>query len=159
MTETTTAGDPFRLIDGDSTVIVQKLFTRTGERVELRAEALNETVRLDAIALESIAWQDAATMADRGASVDRGEARPDPDSRLIETKREEPITISSEFARARLSAVERDGSAWLAIEAPKLGYAINLGPRELEWLTLQNHETFSSWLEHPFGPEPGDDGH
>ena len=159
MTDTTTAGEPIRLIDGNSTVLVQKLFTRTGERVELRAEALDEAVRLDAIALESVAWQDVATMADRGASVDRAEARQAPDSGSIETKREEPITISSEFARARLSAVERGGSARLAIEAPKLGYTIDLGARELEWLTLQDHETFSSWLEHPFGPEPGDDGH
>ena len=159
MTDTTTAGEPFRLIDGESTVIVQKLFTRTGERVELRAEALDEAVRLDAIALESVAWQDAATMAERGASVDRGEANQASDSGSIETEREEPITISSEFARARLSVVQRDGSARLAIEAPKLGYAIDLRARELEWLTCQDHETFSSWLEHPFGPEPDDGGH
>lgn len=152
-----TAGESFRLIDGESVVTVGKLFTRTGERLELHAETLDESVRLDAIVLESVAWQDVDEMSNRAETVDRSGARSMPAP--LDREREEPITISSEFAQARVSKASTDEGERLHIEAPKLGYEIRLDPHELEWLTLQDYETFSAWLEHPFGPEGEDHDH
>lgn len=158
MTGTKTAGEPFRVADGECTVTVQKVFTRMGERLDLRAETLGERVRLDAIMLESVAWQDPSEMAERAATVDRNDPLPAPEP--LDAEREDDITVSSEFAQARVSKVDGDPEQ-LEIAAPKLGYDVRLGPRELEWLTLQDHETFSSWLETPFGPgaEDHDHGH
>lgn len=157
MTQLQKSGDPFRITDGDAVVRAQKVFTRMGERLELAAESLGTSVRLDAIMLESVTWQDPDELADLAAEVDRSDAV-SPTLRDDE-EREEPISVSSEFAHAKLTVVENDGMEKLEIEAPKLGYDIRLGTRELEWLTLQDHERFSEWLETPFGPESEDHSH
>lgn len=157
MTQIQKAGDPFRLADGDAVVTAEKVFTRMGERLDLVAESLGTSVRLDAIMLESVSWQDARELSDLAAEVDRSDAVPPAaDDR---EERDEPLTVSSEFAMARVRKVTDDGEERLEIEAPKLGYDIRLGPRELEWLALQDHETFSEWLETPFGPESDDHSH
>lgn len=157
MAQVQDAGKPFRIVEGDAVVTAQKLFTRMGERLALTAESLGTSVRLDAIMLESVAWQDAEELAERAAAVDRTDAVPaaagDGDERV------DPISVSSEFAHARVAAVEDADAEQLEIEAPKLGYSIRLGPRELEWLTLQTHERFSEWLETPFGPEGEEHSH
>lgn len=45
----------------------------------------------------------------------------------------------------------------LEIVAPRLGKHIRLDPLELESLTWQTTETFSKFLETPFGPLPLED--
>lgn len=45
----------------------------------------------------------------------------------------------------------------LEIVAPRLGKHIRLDPLELESLTWQTTETFSKFLETPFGPLPMED--
>lgn len=154
MTQLQNAGDPFRVADGDAVVRAQKVFTRMGERLELAAESLGTSVRLDAIMLESVSWQDPEELADLAAEVDRSDAVPPAAGDGDE--REEPLTVSSEFAMANVRKVSDGGSEQLEREAPKLGHEIHLGARELEWLTLQDHEKFSEWLETPFGPESDD---
>lgn len=160
MTQTQRVGNPYRLVDGDAVVTAQKVFTRMGERLALEAESLGESVRLDAIMLESVAWQDPDDLTARAADIDRSDAVPPTtgESSTID-ERDEPMTISSEFAMARIHTVEVDGATALKIAAPKLGHDIRLGPRELEWLTHQEHEIFSEWLATPFGPESDDHSH
>jgi hypothetical protein len=153
MTRTEPAGEPFRVADGERVVTAQKVFTRMGERLDLRSEGLGERTSLDAIMLESVAWQDPEEMAERAAGVDRSDAQTAPE--LEGTERDEPITVSSEFAQARVRKVGDE----LEIAAPKLGYDVRLGPGELAWLTLQDHETFTSWLETPFGPGADEHDH
>lgn len=157
MAQVQRAGKPFRITDGDTVVTAQKLFTRMGERLDLVAESLGTSVRIDAITLESVSWQDARELSDIAAEVDRSDTVPPAVDERDE--REEPVTVSSEFAMARLRRVTDGNAEQLEIESPKLGYSIRLGPRELEWLTMQDHETFSEWLETPFGPEGEDHGH
>lgn len=154
-----TAGRPFRIADGDAVVTAQKVFTRMGERLELVSESLGTSVRLDAIALESVAWQDAGELAALAREVDRGNAVA-PRSDDVE-EREDPLTVSSEFAQAQVETATDGDREVLEISAPKLGYDIRLGPRELEWLTTQDHDRFTEWLETPFGPggEEHDHGH
>jgi hypothetical protein len=154
MTQLTAAGEPFRIADGESVVTAQKLFTRMGERLDLVAESLGTSVRLDAIMLETVSWQDPDELAARAAEIDRSDAVA---PALEESEREEPLTISSEFAQATLQTVTDGDEERLEIEAPKLGYSVRLGARELEWVASQDPDTFSDWLETPFGP--GGDEH
>jgi hypothetical protein len=148
MTELRAVGDPFYVRDGDRTVVARKVFTGTGERLELVSESLGRRVRLDAIALEAVAWQDRSTLAEPAADIEEGGPSPPPEG----PEREEPMRLRNEFADAVVEAVEVDGREGLSIAAPKLGYEVRLGVPELEWLTTQGHDRFTEWLEHPFGP-------
>jgi hypothetical protein len=154
----TTTSDPFQIVDDGASVTARKVFTRMGERLELTAEALGRSVRLDAIMLESVTWQDPDALADRGKGIDRSDALAEPPA-LTETEREDPITISSEFAQAAVEKVEVDGRPMLNVEAPKLGYSVRLSAPALAWLATQDHELFTEWLETPFGPGADDHEH
>jgi hypothetical protein len=147
---------PFALSDEAATVTVRKVFTRMGERLEVTAEDLEASNRLDAIALESVTWQDADDLAAQAAELPRSGGTPDA---TPETERTDPITISSEFALAELTKVVDDGEERLRIRAPKLGYEIELGASELAWLATRTHETFTEWLKTPFGPDADDHDH
>ncbi|WP_435348630.1 hypothetical protein [Haloarchaeobius sp. HRN-SO-5] len=151
------AGDPFHVADEEHVVTAQKVFTPMGERLELTAETLGQSVSMDAIALESVSWQDTEEMAARAEALDRDTAVPVPE--LDGEERDEPVTVSSEFALARVTKVVEDGTELLHVSAPKLGYEIRLNVRELEWLATQDHETFTEWLETPFGPDADDHDH
>ena len=156
-TETTDA--PFRITDGDTTVVVEKVFTRTGERLEITAPRLGRSIRLDAIALESLTWQDDAEMAERAASVPDGQDEATAADAASGPEREDAITVSNEFAMARVEKERGEDGDRLATTAPKLGYDARFGARELEWVASQDHETFSEFLEQPFGPEADEDHH
>jgi hypothetical protein len=153
-----TTSDPFQLVDEGASVTTRKVFTRMGERLDLTAETLGRSIRLDAIMLESVTWQDPDALADRGKSIDRSDALAEPPA-LTEAEREDPITVSSEFAQASVEKVEVDGRPLLAVEAPKLGYSIRLSAPALAWLATQDHELFTEWLETPFGPGADDHEH
>ena len=64
-----------------------------------------------------------------------------------------PIEIANEYALVRVREVETGNGRRLEIHAPRLGRTIRLCPLELETLTWQDHDTFSRFLETPFGPE------
>jgi hypothetical protein len=159
-TGTKPATPAVQIADSEGAVTVQKRFTRMGERLEVRAGS-DSSIRMDAIMLESVAWQDPEDLAEKAAAIepslesqfsadrdDAGEQRDGLDG---------PITISSEYARAAIDVAD-DGSS-IEITAPKLGYDIEIGPAELAWLATQTHERFSEWLETPFGPGGDDHDH
>jgi hypothetical protein len=60
--------------------------------------------------------------------------------------------IANEFAHVRVRKVLTRNGERLEIVAPRLGYQIRLDPLELESITWQTTETFSRFLEDPFGP-------
>lgn len=66
----------------------------------------------------------------------------------------EYLTLANEFAEVRVRKVDTHNGVRLEIVAPKLGRRILLDPVELESLTWQTPETFSTFLRTPFGPEP-----
>ena len=68
------------------------------------------------------------------------------------TRRDEAIEIGNEFAFVRVCKVWTRNGERLEITAPKLGYQIRLDALELESITWQTKETFSKFLETPFGP-------
>ncbi|RMG55092.1 MAG: dihydrodiol dehydrogenase [Acidobacteria bacterium] len=62
------------------------------------------------------------------------------------------IEIGNEFTSVRIRKIRTRNGARLEIYSPRLGYRIHLDPLELESLTWQTTETFSRFLETPFGP-------
>jgi hypothetical protein len=64
------------------------------------------------------------------------------------------VRLANEFAEVLVRKVNTRNGVRLEIVAPKLGRRIFLDPVELESLTWQTPETFSSFLRTPFGPEP-----
>jgi hypothetical protein len=154
-TRTVTKGEPIRLADEAAEAVVQKVFTRMGERLEVSSG--DRSIRLDAIMLESVAWQDHDELA-ANAAEELPAAGSSADGDPV-ADGHEPITVSSEFALATLEHVETPDGPRIHIEAPKLGYDIEVGARELAWLTTQSHDTFTEWLETPFGPGGDDHDH
>lgn len=66
----------------------------------------------------------------------------------------ETIVIANEFAHVELRKVWTRNGERLEIRSPRLDRQIRLDPLELESLTWQTTETFTGFLETPFGPEP-----
>lgn len=63
------------------------------------------------------------------------------------------LELANEYAAVVVRKVQTHNGVRLEIVAPRLGRGIRLCPLELETLTWQEHETFSKFLETPFGPE------
>lgn len=62
------------------------------------------------------------------------------------------MELANEFALVRVRRVHTRNGVRLEIHSPRLGYSIRLDPLELESLTWQTAETFTRFLEEPFGP-------
>ncbi|TYT62593.1 hypothetical protein [Natrialba swarupiae] len=154
MSRTRTTGNPLYVTAHDNRgVAIQKVHTPRGERLRFEAPRLGETNHLDAVALESVTWQDADEMADRARSVDADESIGS-DTDWNDGTSE--LMVANEYGQVVL---EKEGDSGVHLTAPKLGYDITLGVDELEWLTVQDHETFTEFLEQPFGPGDEHDHH
>lgn len=148
-------GETVSLDGPDSTVHVRKIFTPAGERLEIEAPDRGRRIRLDAMELESLSWQDHDTFVEFLAA---GDALPqDFESTAPALDEEVEVvhewSVTNEFADARVRKLKRADGEWLEIEAPKLDYVIRLDPLELVGVTWQETETFTAFLETPFGPD------
>jgi hypothetical protein len=65
---------------------------------------------------------------------------------------DERIVLANEFTEVWVQKVRTRNGERLRIFSPRLGFQIDLDPLELESLTWQGPETFSRFLETPFGP-------
>ncbi|MDR7519556.1 MAG: dihydrodiol dehydrogenase [Armatimonadota bacterium] len=65
------------------------------------------------------------------------------------------IELSNEFATINIRKVSTRNGERLEIAAPRLGYRILLDALALESLTWQTMDTFSRFLQTPFGPVDG----
>ena len=150
--------------DHITSVEFRKIFTPTGERLEIEAQSLGRQIRLDAIELESISWQDSGTIKAFYDSANPDEI-PDYEQRIESIQMEDDnseddnsedvgdsLTVTNEFAEAHLQKIRTSTGERLEIRAPKLGYQIQLDPAALASLTLQDTDTFTRFLETPFGP-------
>ncbi|AXI08285.1 dihydrodiol dehydrogenase [Oceanobacillus sp. 143] len=66
------------------------------------------------------------------------------------------IEIKNEFASVICKRVHTRNGMRLEISSPRLGFSIQLDALALESLTWQDMETFSKFLETPFGTEEDD---
>jgi hypothetical protein len=82
---------------------------------------------------------------------------PDPDERdggpAEDVQIGEAFEIANEFAIVRIRRVLTRNGERLEIYSPKLGTRIHVDAVELESISWQTHDTFSKFLETPFGPE------
>ncbi len=67
--------------------------------------------------------------------------------------RDPVIEISNEFTTVCVKKVDTRNGVRLEISSPRLGYRIQLDALALESLTWQTMETFTRFLETPFGPQ------
>ncbi len=65
---------------------------------------------------------------------------------------EKELEITNEFALIRVRKIWTRNGARLEIRSPRLGCAIRLDALALESLTWQPMDTFTKFLETPFGP-------
>ena len=63
------------------------------------------------------------------------------------------IELANEYAFVIVRKVDTSNGARLEIASPRLGRSIRLDPVELEALTWQSHDVFSTLLRTPYGPE------
>lgn len=68
------------------------------------------------------------------------------------TEAEPPVVIANEFAYVRVRKVLTRNGERLEIDAPRRGYLIRLDAVELESLTWQTSDLFSTFLRDAGGP-------
>lgn len=68
------------------------------------------------------------------------------------------IKVTNEFATVTVKKVRTRNGTRLEISSPRLGCSIQLDALALESLTWQPMDTFSRFLETPFGPTDQDAG-
>lgn len=65
-----------------------------------------------------------------------------------------PMTVANEFAEVTIRRVNTHNGVRLEVSSPRLGRAVRLDALQLEALTWQTPDAFSSLLADPFGPSP-----
>lgn len=139
---TDSTDETITLDDGDQSVSLTIFLTPTGER--LRIESDDDSIRLDAIALESLTWQGDEFFADLTGIDHTPGANPSPTG--------ETLQVGNEYTVLQLTAYDSDDGPRLDVESPKLGWACRLSTAELAALTRQQMSLFSDLLRTPLGP-------
>lgn len=129
-------------------VAVAKVETRNGERVEVAAG--DATNRLDALALESLTWQDDDAFADLTGRAH--EPAPGTDGDAVSR-----TTLGNEYAVVHLRLFETEAGRRLELASPKLGYSCRLDAGEVSALARTPTSFFSGLLETPYGPVADDE--
>lgn len=137
--------------DGAARVRVRPVRTRNGVRLEIAAHG-GRAVRLCPLELESLTWQTHEALAALRAADDTAGPRV-PAPVEGELPGGSPVELANEYAAVSVRCVRASGEDRLEIVAPRIGRGIRLAAHELETLAAQPPETFSRFLETPFGPE------
>lgn len=136
-----------RVVTGESDVSVRHVETPKGERLELESDG-GSTLRLDAIALESLAWVDEqrfesflAGDSDRDVPGENRSEAPavvaSPDA--PETTRD-LVSVTNEFAHVDVRKVTLSGRDHLELAAPKAGLSSCLTVAAVERVTARSQE-------------------
>jgi hypothetical protein len=143
--------DEYAKIRNESaTALVRKVRTRNGVRLEIYSPKVDKRVYLDPLLIESLAWQTPETFSN--ILENPRELADDDWEEEIEDTETEYTEFTNEFAFTLVRKVGTDNEARLEIISPKLGYQTYLGAPLLESLTWQSPQTFSKFLEEPYGP-------
>ncbi|RLM53939.1 hypothetical protein DVK02_10965 [Halobellus sp. Atlit-31R] len=131
----------------DATVIVRRIRTPKGERLELRTD--DDVLRADALGLESLSWQDLDVFSDfLGYEYDLADrAESDADDEV-----DCEFTLSNEYADIVVRSVDSPDGDRLVIEAPKKHFSVRVDAEGLAGLAAQDTSIFSEFLETPHGP-------
>ncbi|ELY50884.1 hypothetical protein [Natronolimnohabitans innermongolicus] len=142
--------DETTLSDGETDVLVRHVKTPKGERLEVRSAT--DAIRIDAMGLESLSWQDQDVF---GEFLDREYEFPIASESDAATETITEFVISNEYADVAVRVLETAEGDRLVLEAPKKQYSLQADPTCLDALAEQDSTIFSAFLETPHGP----DGH
>lgn len=145
----------FQVVRDPYEVEVSRVYTPKGTRLELVSSDPHQVIRLDAMALESVSWQDPV---DFPLDPERGETVPQRSPRISEVDEAtveavDRIQITNEFAQVEVRKIVAPDREAVSIESPKLGHEIALDVEDLISLTAQSKDRFSEFLRRPFGPD------
>ncbi len=132
-----------------ATAFVRKIRTRNGVRLEIYSPKVDKRVYLDPLLIESLAWQTPETFSN---ILDDPHELADDWEEEVEDTETEYTEFTNEFAYTLVRKVGSGNEARLEILSPKLGYQTYLDAPLLESLTWQTPQTFSKFLEEPYGP-------
>ena len=143
--------DEYAKIRNESaTALVRKVRTRNGVRLEIYSPKVDKRVYLDPLLIESLAWQTPETFSN---ILENPPKLADDDwEEEIEDTETEYTEFTNELAFTLVRKVGTGNEARLEIISPKLGYQTYLDAPLLESLTWQSSQTFSKFLEEPYGP-------
>lgn len=130
-------------------VSVYRVATRHGERLEIAAG--DESISLDALALEALSWQDPEALAAGSVAPRRRGRAPEGGGRPAEEGSGDAVEFRNEYAVAIVRPDPERGR--LSVSAPKLGYHVELGPEALAALAARDADVIYEFLAHPFGPD------
>jgi len=143
MTAKDTNGEAMSLDTDDVSVSLTRILTPTGERLQIKGP--EDSIRLDALALESLTWQDDSFFTDlTGIEHTPGQESTPTDQR---------IQIKNEYTVIQLTLLDTDSGPRLELKSPKLEWACRLSPAEIAVLTGQEIGFFSDLLQTPLGPQ------
>lgn len=137
-------------VSSERTVTVRKLETRKGERVEYASPVDESTLSVDALGLESLAWQESDLFA---ASLSSEYDLEPLEEEATEVACDDAFELMNEYAHVRVRRLQSPERELLEVHAPKKRDRIWIDPDGLRELTRQDHTIFSDFLEQPHGPE------
>jgi hypothetical protein len=135
----------------NAVVLVRKVRTRNGVRLEIYSPETDGRVYLDPLLIESLSWQTAETFSDTLQDPPENSHAEEVEERRVSGE-EEYTEFTNEFAYTLVRKVRVGDDARLEILSPKLDYQTYLDASLLESLTWQTTATFSRFLEEPYGP-------
>jgi hypothetical protein len=135
----------------NAVVLVRKVRTRNGVRLEIYSPETDRRVYLDPLLIESLSWQTAETFSDTLQDPPEHSHAEEVEERRVSGE-EEYTEFTNEFAYTLVRKVRVGDDARLEILSPKLDYQTYLDASLLESLTWQTTATFSRFLEEPYGP-------
>lgn len=135
----------------NAVVLVRKVRTRNGVRLEIYSPETDRRVYLDPLLIESLSWQTAETFSDTLQDPPENSDTAEVEERRVSGE-EEYTEFTNEFAYTLVRKVRVGDDARLEILSPKLDYQTYLDASLLESLTWQTTATFSRFLEEPYGP-------
>jgi|GEM_PF-2556979 len=142
--------DETTLSDGETDTLVRHIKTPKGERLEVRSAT--DAIRIDAMGLESLSWQDQDVFDEfLGYEYDLSVGSESD----TETETVSEFVISNEYADVVVRVLETVDGDRLVLEAPKKQYNLQADATCLDALAEQDSSIFSVFLETPHGP----DGH
>lgn len=131
--------------DDDARVIVRTVETPKGERLELEAPATGDRIRLDAVALEALTWQDDASFT--RLLVDRDQ----PES-AIGTSYDGPSTattltaVTNEFGHVNVRELDTPDGPRLELDAQNMAHAAQFTPAALAAVAAQSTAAFTTLI-------------
>jgi hypothetical protein len=146
-------------VRGDEGVVTVRKLVSKGERLEI--DRGDTSVKLDALLLEGLTWQEDGAAVDTLLDAEAAVAG-DPveftaggrDGAEAFEPTDDAISVSNEYANVFVREVSTAAGDAIGVTTPGRGTAVTLGPQSLRALAgVDDTSVFSVWFKTPFGPE------